>query len=109
MQDDRVQPNSIQEAQTQRELLHLVKHRASYFDDGEPGWVGWMRGGREDSKVAFDFAFSADGIEETGDCFLRFVRVKSERQNKRQEGAPCRSAGQPLKMSSTSSHAPGHM
>ena len=63
MEHDRVETDTVEEAQAVRELVNLVKDRSTNFDDGKFRGVGRVRRGGKDSEVAFDFALGANGIE----------------------------------------------
>lgn len=70
MEDHWVQANTVKEAQAKRELVELVKHGTADLDNSKFGRVRAVSGRGEDAKIAFHFAFSADGIEQTGNGIL---------------------------------------
>ena len=62
MEDDGVEPNAVQEAQTQSQFIELREDSTSNLDNGEFGGLGRVRRGRENSEVALDLALGSDRI-----------------------------------------------
>lgn len=62
VQNDRVESNTVQEADTEGQFIQLVEDGTSDFDDGE--FCGLRRiGGRgKDAQVAFDFTLGANRV-----------------------------------------------
>ena len=70
MENNGVETDTVEEAEIDGKFVDLVEYGTADFDDCE---FCRMRGvGRrgEDTEVAFNFAFGADGIEEASDGIL---------------------------------------
>jgi len=63
MEDDGVEPNAVQEAQTQSKLIEVSEDSTSNLDNGEFGGFGWVRRGGKNAKVAFDLALRSNRIQ----------------------------------------------
>ena len=70
MEDDRVEADSVQEAETVRELLNLVEDCAANLDHSELGRVRRVGRGGKDAEVPLDLALRADGVEQPGNGVL---------------------------------------
>jgi len=70
MQDDRVQPNPSQKAQTKCEFVYIIQNRPANLDDSEFGRLGRVRRGREDTEVTLDFTFCAYRVQQPHDGVL---------------------------------------
>jgi hypothetical protein len=62
MKDDRIEADTIEEAEAESELVKLTEDRAADFDDGELGRLGRVRGRGKYAKVAFNLALCSDGV-----------------------------------------------
>jgi hypothetical protein len=63
MEDDGVEPNAVQEAQTQSQLIELCEDSTSDLDNSELGGLRRVRRGRENPEMALDLALGSDRIE----------------------------------------------
>jgi hypothetical protein len=70
VENDRVESDTIEEAQAMGELVNLVEDSAADLDDSELGGVRRVGRGGEDTEVPLDLAFCADRVEKTGDGIL---------------------------------------
>ena len=62
VQDDGVESNAVQEADTEGQLIQLVEDGTSNFDDGEFCRLGGIGGRGEDAQVAFDFTLGPNRV-----------------------------------------------
>lgn len=63
MQNDRIESNTVEEAETVGELVDLIEDCATNLDDCKFRGVGGVRGGGKDTEIALDFALCADRVE----------------------------------------------
>ena len=71
MQDNRIETDTVEEAQGVGKLVNLVEDGTANLDNSKFSGVGRIRGGREDAEVAFDLTLRADRVQEAGDSVLR--------------------------------------
>jgi hypothetical protein len=71
VQDDGVETDAVQEADTEGQLIHLVEDGASNFDHGEFCGLRGIGGRGKDAQMAFDFTLSPNRVQESSDCLLR--------------------------------------
>lgn len=63
VEDDRVEADTVKEAETRGEFVNLVEDGTSDLDDRKFCGVGGIGGRRKDAKVTFDLALGTDGVE----------------------------------------------
>jgi len=63
VEDDGVEPNAVQEAQAQRQLIELREDSTPNLDYSELGRLRRVRRGRENAEMPLDFAFGSDRIQ----------------------------------------------
>ena len=63
VEDDGVEPNAVQEAETQSQLIELGEDSTSNLDHGEFGGLGRVRRGGKNAKVALNLALGSNRIE----------------------------------------------
>jgi len=81
MEHNGVQPDTVQKAQTEGQLLDLVKDSASNFDDGKFSWLRRVGRRGEDSEVSLDLALGSDGVQQTGNGVLASTLVFQKQTN----------------------------
>lgn len=90
MKYDRIQSNSVEEAQTVGKLVNLIENGTTNLDDSEFGRVGGIGRGRENAQVTFNFTFGTNGVEETGDSVLSKMDVTNNKSKQiRISNSPC--------------------
>ena len=76
-----VQPNAVQEAQAEGELVEFAKDSTADFDDSELGGMRRVRRRGEDTQVTLHLAFRTDRVQKAGNRFLVPPRPSQTKEN----------------------------
>lgn len=71
VQDNWIEAQAVKEAKAESKLIEVIEDCTAKLDDGEFCGLGWMRRGREDAKVTFDFTLCTEGVEQASNRVLR--------------------------------------
>lgn len=74
MDNDRVESDTVEEAQAESKLVKVVEDSTANFDDSKLCGLGGVGRRGEDTEVAFDFTFGTNRVEEASNGIL--VRKK---------------------------------
>lgn len=70
MDNDRVESDTVEEAQAESKLVKVIEHSTANFDDSEFCGLGGVGRRGENTKVALDFTFGTDRVEEASNGIL---------------------------------------
>lgn len=70
MEDNGVETEAVEKAKAESKLLEVIEDCTSNFDDSKFCRLGWVRGGRENAEVTFDFTFRTERVEQARDRVL---------------------------------------
>lgn len=70
VQDDRIEADTGEEAQTKRQLVDLLEHSSADLDNRKFSRLGRMRRRAEDAQIALDLALGPNRIQQPGDSVL---------------------------------------
>lgn len=63
MEDNGVETHAVEEAKAKSKLFEVIEDCATDFDDSKFCGLRWVRTGRKDTKVTFNFAFRTERVE----------------------------------------------